>query len=243
MVQDMDKTRVGWGTTREHAFVVSTYIAWFRQTENETYRQCALDMLQQSAAVEDMCSAWATYLFFAYEQTGEDRWRDMIEQLASQNMSEPVKLADAYDGLPFRMAYEMKLNRMAWVSKVVSAFKELHERLFDKEAGVHCAGEGMDYSAEDTAWFMLALVDAIELCDQQLYEHWRALVDIYRVTLRGVLKHGVADEAKLKIATSIYKAVDLGIIDPERYLPAALEMDAQQMYVAPTLKGDETDED
>ena len=239
----MESSAVSWGNNREHALVVAAYISWYRQTQDETYCAQALDMLQHSVPVEEMCPAWAAHLFFAYEQTGDENWRVMIEQMLASMQQEPANLTGAYDMLPFRMAYEMKLNRMAWVSRVAASFKNLHEKLFEAEKGVHRAGEGEDFSAEATAWFLLALVDAIEICDQQLYEHWRTMVDIFRVTLRGVLKHGFSDDAKLKIATSIFKAVHLRIIDPERYLPVAREMDEQQTCVAPTLKGGDLNED
>lgn len=226
MVQDMEKHLV-YGAAREDALAVSKYIALYRQTKDEAHRERALDMLRNLVPVEEMCPAWAAQLFFAYEETGDEGWREMIEQVAARTLPEPMNLAEAYDVLPFRMAYEMKMNRMAWVSRVAASFKQLHERLFDKAAGLHNAAEGEAFSPEASAWFMLALVDAIEICDQQLYEHWRAMVDIFRVTLRGLVTHGLAAGAEEKTATAICKAVRLGIADPERYLPVANSLRAK----------------
>lgn len=162
----------------------------------------------------------ARALFFALERTGEEKYRDAIEQvMAGLNAKgeEKLDLIAAYETLPFRMAYEMKLNRMERVGATAAMFRIIHQRLWNAKAGRH------DASLQEDAWFLLALTDAIAVCSDQLYEHWRAMVDIYRETLRGVL-HSMEKAEPQTLAVLLYAlltGVKMGLIDPERYLPVA----------------------
>lgn len=159
-------------------------------------------------------------LLFALEQTGEEGIRQAVVEQA-EHPAQTDRLDESFRVLPFRMAYEMKLNRMAWVSRVAEAFGELRERLFDDENALYCASAGEGFTPTSTGWLLAALVDSIEQCDQQLYEHWRALVDQFREALRGLMHRGNTDGAESLVAYAVMKAVRLGIIDPERYLPLA----------------------
>lgn len=170
----------------------------------------------------DGCTpANAKALFFALEKTGEGKYREAIcrvkEQLEDQPEAADAPLSALYETLPFRMAYEMKLNRMEKVGATAAMFRSAHQRLWDRKTGMH--GD----SLQEEGWFLLALTDAIAVCSDQLYEHWRAMVDIYRETLRGVLP--VLADADTQTMTLLLYAlltgVEMGLIDPERYLPVA----------------------
>lgn len=210
-----------YGRTRQEACALAGYAALYQATKDEQYRKTAKRMLAASVPAEEMCPAWARMLFLDLEKDG---CREAIEQVAKRSLPEPARLEEAFDVLPFRMAYEMKLNRMAWVNRVAENFRSLHKRLFDPASGLHRAGEGEGFSPESTGWFLMALVDSIDICDQQLYEHWRAMVDIYRVTLRGILRSGKTAGAEAQLAYSILKGVRLGLIDGERYLDTGLAL-------------------
>ncbi len=170
----------------------------------------------------DSCTpANAKALFFALDKTGEDKYREAIrrvkEQLDAQPEDADAPLSALYETLPFRMAYEMKLNRMEKVGATAAMFRSAHQRLWDGKAGLHGT------SLREEGWFLLALTDAIAVCSDQLYEHWRAMVDIYRETLRGVLPV-LADADAQTLALLMYAlltGVEMGLIDPERYLPVA----------------------
>lgn len=159
-------------------------------------------------------------LLFALDVTGAESIRQAAVEQAGREL-DVQRLEEAFALLPFRMGYEMKLNRMAWVSRVAEQFKGLRTRLYDEEAGLYCAAAGEGFTPVSTGWYLAALVDSIEACDQQLYEHWRALVDIFRECLRGLLRFGNTAGAESLTVYAIRKAVRMGIIDPERYLPAA----------------------
>lgn len=194
-------------------------IAAWKYTGRPCFRDYVVNQARE-AMEEGRLEGFGMALLFALEETGEEDFRRAVEQLAETPM-EVARLADAYAVLPFRMAYEMKLNRMAWVSRVVEQFSSLHQRLYHEETGLCSAAEGTGFSPSSTGWYLAALVDTIEACDQQLYEHWRSLVNIFRQTLRGMLLSGSTGGAEAWLVYSIRKAVRLGLIDPERYLPKA----------------------
>lgn len=174
-------------------------------------------------------------LFYALEKTGEDKYRAAIQK-AMDRLEEPADapLSALYETLPFRMAYEMRINRMEKVGQTAKLYRDAHLSRWDRVHRLHRTEYG--YSLREEAWFLMALVDGIALCSDQLYEHWRALVDIYRETLSGVLQRFNAQSllaADLTeegegdpIGTAILlwvllSGVEMGLIDPERYLPVA----------------------
>ena len=168
----------------------------------------------------DKCTpANAGALFFALDKTGEEKYREAVRQvMAKLNAQDAVSgLVEAYETLPFRMAYEMKLNRMERVGQTAAMFRSVHQRLWKAKAGRH------DATLREEGWFLLGLTDAISVCSDQLYEHWRAMVDIYRETLRGVLRElEAADPQTLALLLyALLAGVEMGLIDPERYLPVA----------------------
>lgn len=199
-------------------------VALYRATGDELYKAYVLEKLRACMG-EGQIAGLGMGLMFAWEETGEECFRSSMEQLALRPVA-MERLADAYGELPFRMAYEMKLNRMAWVSRVAEQFIDLRNRLYDEKTGLYRATEGSGFSPMATGWYLAALVDSIEACDQQLYEHWRSLVNIFREALRGMLRSGSTGGAEALIVYAIRKGVRLGIIDPERYLPQAEKLAA-----------------
>lgn len=169
----------------------------------------------------DQCTpANAGALYFALDKTGDEKYREAICLVMEKLQAESGEVNDlnaACETLPFRMAYEMKLNRMERVGQTAAMFRGIHQRLWKAKAGRH------DVPLREEAMFLLALTDAIDVCPDQLYEHWRALVDIYRETLRGVLPElAKADPQTLAVLLyALLTGVEMGLIDPERYLPVA----------------------
>lgn len=147
----------------------------------------------------------STALFFALQEEGEARWRGVIDAALTQATATGDALRMATQ-LPFRMAWEMQCNRMAGLGAVAEVFRQEREHL--------AGGLGL-----------MALADCIELCSEQIYEHWRAMVDIFRENVRAVVRTGGTDAAdRCFAAAAMLKGVRLGLIDPERYGQLAAEM-------------------
>lgn len=168
---------------------------------------------------------------------------------------EQVWLDGLYMAQPFYMAYETRFDGLAHVADVVRQFQNARALLFD-------ADKGLSYHACDTAkrqswadaqtgrsanfwlramgWYLMALVDCIELLGpDKLYEHYRMLVDLFRESIRGLLRYQDAEtglfyqvidrsdmsgnyletSGSAMVAYAVMKAVRLGVLNDEKYLP------------------------
>ncbi len=161
------------------------------------------------------------------------------------------------DGLymvqPFYMEYEMRFGGMEHVADIVNHFKNARAALWDADKGLNYhaydesrqmfwadkeSGRSANFWLRSTGWYLMALADTIGACSEQLYEHWRALVDIFRESIAGVLRYQAEDglfyqvidhadepgnytetSGSAMIAYALLKGVRLGILDEEKYLP------------------------
>ena len=237
---------------------VSTYVTEDGSIPNYEMRQYNSDSINTGKA-----------LFFALEQTGEERYRKAIEFHMQRLREHPRCACGSFwhkqlypnqvwlDGLymvePFYMAYEMKFGGMEKTADVVQQFKNVRQHLWNADKGLNyhawdeskCmfwadkeTGLSANFWLRSTGWYLMALVDTIGECREELYEHYRALVDIFRESLRGVLQYQAVDglfyqvidhpeaegnytetSGSAMIAYALLKGVRLGILDPEKYLP------------------------
>ncbi len=161
------------------------------------------------------------------------------------------------DGLymvqPFYMEYEMKFGGMEKVADIVSHFKNARKYLWNAQKGLNyhafdesrkmfwadpVTGHSANFWLRSTGWYLMGLADAIGLCREELYEHYRTLVDIFRESIAGVLRYQAEDglfyqvidhpeaegnytetSGSAMVAYALLKGVRLGILDPEKYLP------------------------
>lgn len=183
-----------------------------------TYAVAWADCLMAADACVPACSR---ALFFALAKTGEEKYRDAIQQvmadLGRNPGAEPLDVHALCAELPFRMAYEMKLGGMEKVGLCAGKFRESCAALREEATGL------VSGNVPDSVRVLLALADAIGVCSDQLYEHWRAMVDIFRSLLRSVLtaNTSVQGETAAMLATAMCEGVRMNLIDPERYLPLA----------------------
>jgi len=176
----------------------------YRATGDEAFRAFALEHGVCPSSHADQA------LFFLWAQTGEDNDRQAIEQRMQQlRGTVPENGKMLYAAGPFCMAYEMKCGGMEKVAAVVQMYK----------APMQLDG-----------WRLLALADAIGWCREELYEHYRALVDLFRAELATVLQQ----EESAQAACAVMKAVRLGVINPEKYLPIG-----KKLFEKLPLPGDE----
>ena len=167
-----------------------------------------------------------------------------------------IWLDGLYMAQPFYMEYEMRYNKMENLGDIAQQFKNVRRWLYDEEKGLnyHAYDEAKEQFWADketgcspnfwlrsTGWYLMALIDCIDLCSEQIYEHYRALVDIFRESMRGLLRwqdketglfYQVIDRADVEgnyletsgsamAAYALLKAVRIGVMDEEKYLPIA----------------------
>ncbi|MBQ8200276.1 MAG: glycoside hydrolase family 88 protein [Clostridia bacterium] len=265
----------------EDGCILKGCIDLYEATGDDTYRQFVLDYVSRYVAQDGSIPNYemrqynidsincGKALYFAFQETGEERYRTAIEFHMQRLREHPrcqcgsfwhkqlypnqIWLDGLYMAQPFYMAYEMKFGGMEKVGDIVTQFRNVRKYLWDAEKGLNYhaydeareqfwadreTGCSANFWLRSTGWYLMALVDTIGLCTEQLYEHWRALVDIFRESLSGVLKHQAEDglfyqvidhpeaegnytetSGSAMIAYALLKGVRLGLIDPEKYLP------------------------
>lgn len=115
-----------------------------------------------------------------------------------------IWLEDLYMTMPFYMAYERDYDAFSRLGDISSQFKNVRRSMFDEQKKLYVSGYD---ESRQKPWcdrttglskncflraiggYMMALVDCIELCDEQLYEHFRLLVDLLREALKGLLQY------------------------------------------------------
>ena len=165
-----------------------------------------------------------------------------------------IWLDGLYMAQPFYMAYEMRFGGMANVADIVRQFQNVRKYLFDEEKGLsyHACdmkkvqpwanketGCSPNFWLRSMGWYLMALIDTLDLCTETLYEHRRALIDLFRESIRGILRyqdeetglfyqvidHGHNPDNYLEtsgssmIAYALMKAVRIGVLNEEKYQP------------------------
>lgn len=265
----------------EDGCVLKAAIDLYKVTGDAEYKQFAMDYMSRYVKADGSIPNYelrqynsdsinsGKSLFFALEETGEERYRKAIE-FHMQRLREHPRCACGnfwhkqlypcqiwLDGLymvqPFYMEYEMKFGGMEKVADIVNHFKNVRKFLWDAEKGLNYhafdetkqmfwadkeTGRSANFWLRSTGWYLMGLVDTIALCREELYEHYRALVDIFRESIAGVLRYQAEDglffqvidhpeaegnytetSGSAMIAYALLKGVRLGILDPEKYLP------------------------
>lgn len=212
-------------------------------------------------------------LFFAWRETGEEKWRKAIEfhmerlrqhprcQCGNfwhkENYPNQVWLDGLYMAQPFYMAYEKLFDKYSHVQDITSQFKVVRSQLYNAEKGLsyHAwdeariqpwadkkTGLSPNFWLRSMGWYLMALIDCIDLSSEMLYEHYRALIDQFREAIRGIIRYQdpesgmfyqVIDHAEAEgnyletsgtamVAYALLKGVRLGILSEEKYLPLGL---------------------
>ncbi len=156
-----------------------------------------------------------------------EKMRNGDEQVKDAALKEMRRLKDGglsedprkmQEELPFLAACDTRFGDKQTYKMISRHCRQFHERYFDRKTGLYRV-PGCN-EAEGLA--LKTLVDTIEEMDMQLYEHYRALADMFLEAARGLISHET--EANPMAADALQKGVQLGLLDEEKYLPIALKM-------------------
>ena len=139
-------------------------------------------------------------LLFAWNETQDPAYRQAMDELAGR-LPEISDAQDLYQYVPFRAAYDVRFGGRKDARRIAELFLSRQEQLSDP-------------------WYFLALADCVEQMDIQLYEHYRALADLLLASAQRILRKKVMNSAECCL---LMKGTRLGLLDPERYLPRAIE--------------------
>lgn len=214
-------------------------------------------------------------IIFAYEQTGEERFKKAADLLRLQLTEHPRTAEGNFwhkqiypnqvwlDGLfmaqPFYIAYETKYNKKEKYNDTVSQYKNVRKYMMDEEKGIHYHGydasKEIFWANKETGcsanfwlraigWYEVSMVEVLSEMDKAVYEHYAAIMDLYRESINGVLRYQddktkmfyqVVDHPEVEgnyietsgsamIAMSILKACRLKAVLAEKYWAKGVEI-------------------
>ncbi len=164
-------------------------------------------------------------LFFVYERTGEERYREAIEGLRKElknhgrtksgifsresGTADDFEIADLYQILPFYMEYETKYHNKAEYNDIVAQLQKVRKYSYE-------------FSMRNMGWYLMVLIDVIGVMSEEIYEHYRTLGDLFKESLRGILPMKNAEPAMFGYA--ICKACRIGILNREKYADEGIKL-------------------
>lgn len=190
-------------------------IRLYEATGNQQFRSVLLTEMNRSITEDGKladpssscytdCLRYGHALFFALHETGEgkykkaiDSFEKYIEEIHSGWTAEPygalasaLSLLDVISvSMPLRMAYEKEFNTYGRLGDITFCFQRTREQLFNPEKKLYSSDVNGDFLLPAIGRFLAALSDCIELCEEQLYEHYRCLIDLLREAVKGVLPY------------------------------------------------------
>ena len=225
----------------------------YRATGNPLYREEALRFLASAVSPEGEMAvpdqdalSYGRALFFAWDETGEERFKAAAVRLASglKAGTLPENPRQIGNALPFLAECDTRFGDKQAYRTVANHAKMLREKHFDPEKKLYFFKDSEEKALENEALLLSALADTAEKLDEQLYEHYRAVADLFLEAVKGLLSHQTGPSAlfsshiaepeetlsfkdNLTVCRALLKGVRLGILDEEKYLPIARAMMAE----------------
>ncbi len=156
-------------------------------------------------------------LLFAWDETNEEQYRYAADAMAAhiESADIPATPANLLAVEPFRAEYDTRFGGRQAYKTIVSRFQSAQ-------------AENASRSLREKGEMLMALADTIEMMDMQVYEHYRALADMFLTAARDILPclGKLQDKewtGRVMIITALLKGIRLGLLDPEKYGPPALD--------------------
>ncbi|MCL2086552.1 MAG: glycoside hydrolase family 88 protein [Oscillospiraceae bacterium] len=170
-----------------------------------------------------------------------------------------VWLDGLYMAQPFYAEYETRYNNKENYADIAKQFQNVKMLMRDSKTGLYYHGydeaRKMFWADKQTGlspnfwlrsigWFFMALVDTIDAISEQVYEHRRVLIDIFRELADAILAqqdsktklfYQVIDHPNAEgnytetsgssmVAYALMKGVRLGVLNREKYLDKGVEV-------------------
>ena len=158
----------------------------------------------------------------------------------------------------FYTRYETERNKFKNYSDIVEQFKNVYDIMRDKETGLYYhaydssksmfwankeTGLSQNYWLRSIGWYTVALIDVYDYMDEQMYDEWHTIKEIFKDTIDSILKYQdkeskmfyqvpnypgreknyLETSGSCMIAYAILKGVRLKAL-PERYLQIGLDI-------------------
>lgn len=139
-------------------------IQYYDAAGDAAYREFLLDTAKNAS----LSTGTATALFFAWKETGDEMYEKAILEEGKKAFDILEDLAEVYKVHPFFMAYDTAYAKKEHYANIVRIFKN------------------MDFSDN---WNLASLIDVISVMSPEIYEHYRALQDLFRKKIKENVEH------------------------------------------------------
>lgn len=170
------------------------------------------------------------YNFVLYERNGDEKSREEIEQYKDwlkscsctregvfENTGEQrrkIPWNELYRIYTFYMEYETKYHNKAEYGIIVEQLRML------KVPDEHWTTE--------LGWYLMTLIDVMDHMSQEIFEHYKSLEEIFKTTIRTVLKENWKANFESKecamVGYAVVKACRLHVLNSEKYAQVGLSM-------------------
>lgn len=237
--------------TIEDGLILRGLTALFQFTKNPQVRSLILDYMNEGVFESGGFSGMpenpydpascGNALIYAWTETREERYRKALQNNWEHIKADPLPDDpwELYGAAPFMAEYDTLFGGKQAYKTIVKQFQQAHAELFDTEKGLYRCyihQNELGFPLRDEGLMLMALADTIEKLDMQIYEHYRALADLFLIAAKGLIRwqnqdtmllHGIIDQKNSEIdwggnAMVIYalrKGVRLSLLDEEKYLP------------------------
>jgi rhamnogalacturonyl hydrolase YesR len=225
---------------------ITAAIQLYRATSDVDYKNAVLDtldtMVDSDGAIASLQPhydinnyAIGNGLFFALDNTKNEKYKLAIDKLATQLESQPrgidglfakddcgnleVALMDTYYSQVFYMKYETVFGGKERYNDIISQFNSARKDLYDTV----CQGLQSNTDCKallELAMYSCALIDAMEAMEQPVYEVYHRLMDLVRESLKAMIHADAQDSTctgALLFAYAIFKACRMKVLHTEKY--------------------------
>lgn len=170
-----------------------------------------------------------------------------------------IWLDGLYMAEPLYMEYETRFHNKENYSDILLQFRNVQKYMYDPRRALYFhgfdearlqpwadkeTGCSKNFWSRASGWWLMALIDTMDVMSRQIFEQYRELEDMFRTSVRGMLQYRSRNDGLIcqvidhpdesgnytetsgsaMMAYSIIKGCRLKALLPEKYLPAGTEM-------------------
>ena len=186
------------------SLLLSAACKMFRETKDDFYKMLVVNslntVLENKTLQNVFTPAVGEAIVFAYDQTGNELYKNSICELAGAIMAQArnnegvlvggdgtkeTELSDAYNQLTFYMDYETRFGGKEHYNDVVKQYEAVRTAKRCAECGLYNKNSDLE-----TALFMASMIDTMEVTDQPVYEVFAGVKNIYKEAFAAMRANG-----------------------------------------------------
>ena len=156
--------------------------------------------------------------------------RERVSENGQELLAESRQLGEAENSfmlaerLPFRMFCETEYGNKEGYQEMIRQFRQVKDNDYDRMIKGTCQGKAEE--SLELAYFLCACADTLEVTSMEIYEHYRYLADLMKMTARTLREAGffqdnrmgcLGKETQELFEAAILKGCRLKVLSAEKY--------------------------